>query len=103
MFLFTAPRRAVAPTEPEIKSDRSVRAKRSEHEADHSSPSGSEVKNAWNYTPTPLCVFILWCSIKDREKAEMTEKDRKRDKDRKKKREEKIKDQKREKRTQNKN
>jgi len=27
-------------------------------EADHSPPSSTEVKNAWNYTSTPQCVFM---------------------------------------------
>jgi hypothetical protein len=35
-------------------------------EADHSSPSNAEVKNAWNYTSTPPYVFMVWCLIKHR-------------------------------------
>jgi hypothetical protein len=30
----------------------------------HSPPSIAEVKNAWNYTSTPLYVFMAWCLIK---------------------------------------
>jgi hypothetical protein len=36
-------------------------------EADHSSPSSAEVKNAWNYTLTPQYVFMGWCLIKHRD------------------------------------
>jgi len=34
------------------------------HEANHSPPSSAEVKNAWNYTPTPPTVFMAWYLIK---------------------------------------
>jgi len=34
------------------------------HEANHSSPSATEVKDAWNYTSAPPYVFMAWCSIK---------------------------------------
>jgi hypothetical protein len=33
-------------------------------EADHSSPSGPEGKNAWSYTSTPQCTFKAWFLIK---------------------------------------
>jgi hypothetical protein len=33
-------------------------------EADHSSPSSAEVKNAWSYTSTPQYAFMAWCSVK---------------------------------------
>jgi hypothetical protein len=42
-------------------------AKRPEREADHSSPSSSEVNNAWNYTSTPQYAFMAWCSVKAQE------------------------------------
>jgi len=32
-------------------------------EADHSPPSSTEVKNAWNYTSTPSYIFMVWCFI----------------------------------------
>jgi apolipoprotein N-acyltransferase len=35
-----------------------------EREADHSLPSSAEAKNAWSYTSTHRCTFIVWCSIK---------------------------------------
>jgi hypothetical protein len=35
-----------------------------EHEADHSPPSNTEVKNAWSYTSTPSYIFMWWCIIK---------------------------------------
>jgi hypothetical protein len=38
--------------------------KRPGREADHSPPSGSEVKDAWSYTSTPQYAFIEWCLIK---------------------------------------
>jgi hypothetical protein len=40
--------------------------KRSGREADHSPPSGAEIKNAWRYTTTPPYVFMTWCLIKQR-------------------------------------
>jgi len=33
------------------------------HEADHSIPSGTEVKNAWSYTSIHRYVFVLWVLI----------------------------------------
>jgi hypothetical protein len=35
-------------------------------EADHSPPSGAEVKNRWNYTSTPTYVFMECCLVKNR-------------------------------------
>jgi hypothetical protein len=35
--------------------------------ANHSSPSSSEVKNAWNYTSTPSYIFMAWCLVKNKE------------------------------------
>jgi len=35
--------------------------KRPGREADHSTPSSAEVKNAWRYTSTPQHVFVVWC------------------------------------------
>jgi len=37
-----------------------------EHEADHSSPSRADSKNAWSYTSAPPYIFIAWCLIKNR-------------------------------------
>jgi hypothetical protein len=36
-------------------------------EAEHSAPSGAEVKNAWSYTSTPQYVFMVWCLVKHRD------------------------------------
>jgi hypothetical protein len=41
----------------------SVGIKRPGCEADHSPPSGAEVKNAWIYTSTPQYVFMSKCSV----------------------------------------
>jgi hypothetical protein len=38
--------------------------KRQGREADHSSPSSAEVKNAWGYTSTPQYALMAWCSFK---------------------------------------
>jgi len=38
--------------------------KRPGREADHSSPSNAEVKNAWSYTSTPQYASIAWYSVK---------------------------------------
>jgi hypothetical protein len=35
-----------------------------QHEADHSSPSAAEVKNAWSYTSTLPYVLMAWYSVK---------------------------------------
>jgi hypothetical protein len=37
-----------------------------EREADHSSPSSAEVKNAWSYTSTLSYIFMAWCLVKYR-------------------------------------
>jgi hypothetical protein len=37
-------------------------------EADSSSPSSAEVKNACSYTSTPQYAFVAWCSVKKSEK-----------------------------------
>jgi len=36
----------------------SLGIKRQQHEADHSSPSSAEVKNAWSYTSTAPYAFM---------------------------------------------
>jgi hypothetical protein len=35
-------------------------------EADHSPPSGAEVKKAWSYTSNPEYVFMAWSLVKHR-------------------------------------
>jgi hypothetical protein len=35
-------------------------AKQTEHAADHSSSSGVEVKNVWNFISTPQSIFVEW-------------------------------------------
>jgi hypothetical protein len=52
----TTSRTALGPTQPPIQwvlGALSLGVKRPRREADHSSPSSTEVKNAWSYTPTP--------------------------------------------------
>jgi hypothetical protein len=44
----------------------SLGVKRPGREADHSPSSSAEAKNAWNFTPTPQYVFMVWCSVKIR-------------------------------------
>jgi hypothetical protein len=70
-FLFTtASRTALGPTQPPIQwvpGALSLGLKRPGREADHSPPSGAEVKNAWSYTSTPQYVFMTWCFVKDRD------------------------------------
>jgi len=46
----------------------SLGVKRPGREADHSPPSSSEVKNAWNYDSNPQYVFKAWCLVKHRDK-----------------------------------
>jgi hypothetical protein len=45
----------------------SLGVKRPGREADHSSPSSAEVKNAWSYTFTPQYVFMAWYLFKHRD------------------------------------
>jgi hypothetical protein len=71
IFLFTtASRTALGPTHPPIQwvpAVLSLGVKRPGREADHSTPSSAEVKNAWSYTSTPPYVFVAWCSLKHRD------------------------------------
>jgi hypothetical protein len=71
IFLFTtASRMALGPTQPPIQwvpGFLSLRVKRPGREADHSPPSSTEVKNAWNYTSTPQYAFMGWCLVKHRD------------------------------------
>jgi hypothetical protein len=64
IFLFTAYRTALGPTQPPIQwvpGALFLGLKRPVREADHSPPSSVEVKNAWSYTFTPQYVFMAWC------------------------------------------
>jgi hypothetical protein len=70
MYLTTGSRPALGPTQPRIQwvpGALSLGVKRPEREADHSPPSSSEVKNAWNYTSTPQYAFMAWCLVKHRD------------------------------------
>jgi hypothetical protein len=49
---------------PMVPGTLSLGVKRPGREADHSPPSSSEVKNAWNYTSTLQYAFMAWCSVK---------------------------------------
>jgi hypothetical protein len=42
----------------------SLGVKRPGHEADYSSTSSVEVKDAWSCTFTPQYAFMAWCSVK---------------------------------------
>jgi hypothetical protein len=67
IFLFTtAFRPALGPTQPPIQCVPGVLFLGIKHlgrEADHSTPSSAEVKNAWIYTSTPQYAFMAWCSV----------------------------------------
>jgi hypothetical protein len=70
-ILLTESRTALGPTQPPIQwvpGALSLGVKRPGREADHSSPSSAEVKNAWSYTSTPQYVFMAWCLVKHRDK-----------------------------------
>jgi len=43
-----------------------VGVKRPELEADHSTTSSAEVKNAWSYTSAPHYAFMALCSVTKR-------------------------------------
>jgi hypothetical protein len=67
-FLYAAASRpAVGTTQPPIQwvsEALSLGVKQSGCEADYSPPSGAEIKNVWNYSSTPIHVFLNWCLIK---------------------------------------
>jgi hypothetical protein len=69
-FLFTtASRPALGPTHPPtlwVPRVLSPRAKWPGREANHSPPTRAEIKNAWNYTPTPPYFLMAWCLVKHR-------------------------------------
>jgi hypothetical protein len=71
IFLFTtASRTILGPTQLPIQlvsGALSLGVKGPEREADHSPPSSAEVKNTWNYTSTPQCVFLAWCLVRHRD------------------------------------
>jgi hypothetical protein len=46
--------------------------KRPGREADHSPPSGAEVKNAWSCTSTSPYVFMAWYCVKHRDNSTFT-------------------------------
>jgi len=46
------------------------------HEADHSPPSITEVKNAWSYTSVPPYVLMAWYLVKHRDNSTFTERTR---------------------------
>jgi len=61
---------ALVPTQPPIHwvpGVPSLEAKRSECEADLSSPSREEAKNAWSYTSTPQYAFMARFLVKHRD------------------------------------
>jgi hypothetical protein len=49
---------------PSLPGALSLGVKRLESEADHSTSSSAEDKNAWSYTSTPQYAFMAWCSVK---------------------------------------
>jgi len=66
----TASRPVLGPAQPPIQwvpGALSRGLKRQNHEADHSSPSSVEVKNAWSHIFTPRYVFMVWCLVKHRD------------------------------------
>jgi hypothetical protein len=76
IFLFsTMSRPVLRPTQPPIQWVQgflSLGVKRPVREADHSSPSSTEVKNAWSYTSTPQYVFMARCLVKHSENFTVT-------------------------------
>jgi hypothetical protein len=46
--------------------------KRPDREANHSLPSSSEVKNAWNYNFTPQYAAVAWYSVKKKHRDDFT-------------------------------
>jgi hypothetical protein len=67
IFLFTASRLALDPTQPPIHWISwafFLEVKGPEREADHSPPSSVEVKNMWSYTASLPYAFRAWCLVK---------------------------------------
>jgi hypothetical protein len=67
IFLFTASRTALGPTQPPIRwvpGALSLGLKRPPRETDHSPSSSAEIKNAWSCTSTPPIIFMPWCLVK---------------------------------------
>jgi hypothetical protein len=75
-FLYTSvSRTALEPIQPPIQcvlGTVSMGVKRSGREADHSSPSSAEVKDALSYTSTSQYVFVAWCLVKHKDKFTFT-------------------------------
>jgi hypothetical protein len=71
IFLFTtASRTALVPTQPPIQwvlVDVSLRVKRPWREADHSPPSGAEVKECVELYLHSQYAFMVWCLVKHRD------------------------------------
>jgi hypothetical protein len=70
-FIFSKmPTSALKPTRPPLQfvSGPPPVGKADGREADHSPPSGAEVKNAWSYTSVPPRDFMPSCSVKHRDK-----------------------------------
>jgi hypothetical protein len=71
IFLFTTvSRTALVLTQPPIRwapGALSLGVKGLGREADHSPPSSTAVKNAWNCTSIPQYVFMEWCLVKHRD------------------------------------
>jgi hypothetical protein len=67
IFLFTASRMALGPTQPPIQwvpEALSLGVKWPGHEADHSPHVEPRSNNEWSYTFTPQYTFMAWCSAK---------------------------------------
>jgi hypothetical protein len=63
----TASRTALGPTQPPVQwvpGALSLRVKRPRREADHSPPSGAEVKECVELYLHPQYAFMAWCSVK---------------------------------------
>jgi hypothetical protein len=67
IFLITTASRLALASYPVGIKGFSPGVKRPEHEANHSSSSGVEVKNALSYTSTDIYVFIEWCLVKPKD------------------------------------
>jgi hypothetical protein len=60
---------ALGPSQPPIKwvqGALSLGVHRPGLEADHSPPRSAEVKNVWSYTSTLQYPFMVWCSVKEK-------------------------------------
>ena len=77
--VYTVSRPTLVPTSDLFNGSRNLFAQRqrSGRASEHSTPTGTEVKNAWTYTSTLLFIFIACCLIRDRNRIALEDREQK--------------------------